>query len=122
MPPLSLPWIMNFMEWKPINTVPLDRDVEIAIIDSKDVHVVAVHVASHTRGGSQPKVKSGFVGYALRTGEICRLNRSIVWQLYFSNLRNRFVSQASMIERAAISATRRVPTTVLSSGNSLSGR
>ena len=32
---------MNFMEWKPINTVPLDRDVEIAIIDSKDVHVVA---------------------------------------------------------------------------------
>jgi hypothetical protein len=29
------------MEWKPINTVPLDRDVEIAIIDSKDVHVVA---------------------------------------------------------------------------------
>ena len=32
---------MNFMEWNPINTVPLDRDVEIAIIDSKDVHVVA---------------------------------------------------------------------------------
>jgi hypothetical protein len=30
-----------FMEWKPINTVPLDRDVEIAIIDSKGVHVVA---------------------------------------------------------------------------------
>jgi hypothetical protein len=29
------------MEWKPINTVPLDRGVEIAIIDSKEVHVVA---------------------------------------------------------------------------------
>jgi hypothetical protein len=29
------------MEWKPINTVPLARDVEIAIIDSTDVHVVA---------------------------------------------------------------------------------
>ena len=37
---LSFPQIINSMEWKLINTVPLDRDVRIAIIDSKDVHVV----------------------------------------------------------------------------------
>ena len=58
---------MKLMEWKPINTVPLDRDVEIAIIDSKDVHVVACpcHLTHH--GGSQPKVKGGFTGYILAT-------------------------------------------------------
>ena len=29
------------MEWNPINTAPFDRDVEIAVIDSEEVHAVA---------------------------------------------------------------------------------
>jgi hypothetical protein len=36
------------MEWNPINTVPLDRDVEIAIIDGKDVHVVTLSMSPHS--------------------------------------------------------------------------
>jgi hypothetical protein len=29
------------MEWKPIDTSPLDRDLELAVIDSKGTHLVA---------------------------------------------------------------------------------
>jgi hypothetical protein len=29
------------MEWKPIDTAPLDRDLELAVIDSKETRVVA---------------------------------------------------------------------------------
>jgi hypothetical protein len=57
-----------------------------------------VHVVSLSAGGSRLKVKGGFTGYALRTGEICRvmsqmktrLKRSVVlrllWPHYFSAL------------------------------------
>ena len=85
------------MEWQTVNTVPRGRDVEIAVIDSEGVVAVAhpcrltEHGWSLSTGG--PKVKSGFIGYALRTGEICRLrksrpNRTVVRRFlppYFSN-------------------------------------
>jgi hypothetical protein len=57
-----------------------------------------VHVVSLSAGGSRLKVKGGFTGYALRTGEICRvmsqmktrLKGSVVlrllWPHYFSAL------------------------------------
>jgi hypothetical protein len=57
-----------------------------------------VHVVSLCAGGSRLKVKGGFTGYALRTGEICRvmsqmktrLKGSVVlrllWPHYFSAL------------------------------------
>ncbi len=32
---------MAIMEWKPIHTVPLDHDVEIAVTDSTGMHAVA---------------------------------------------------------------------------------
>ena len=32
---------MAIMEWKPINTVPLERDVEIGATDSTGMHAVA---------------------------------------------------------------------------------
>ena len=32
---------MAIMEWKPMNTVPLERDVEIAATDSTGMHAVA---------------------------------------------------------------------------------
>jgi hypothetical protein len=56
--------------------VPLERNVEIAIIDSKEVHVGACQCRLTHHAGSQPKVKSGSPGYARRIGEICRLGKS----------------------------------------------
>jgi hypothetical protein len=70
---IGLPWIMAIMEWKPINTVPLERDVEIGATDSTGMHAVACPCRLTEPGGSRLKVKGGFTGYALRTGEICRV-------------------------------------------------
>ena len=41
MTPYGLLWIMRRMEWKPIDTVPRDRDVEVAVTDSTGMHAVA---------------------------------------------------------------------------------
>jgi hypothetical protein len=41
---------MAIMEWKPINTVPLERDVEIAATDSTGMHAVACPCRLTERG------------------------------------------------------------------------
>jgi hypothetical protein len=40
----------GFMEWKPINTVPFDRDVEIAVADSKGLQAVTCPCRLTARG------------------------------------------------------------------------
>jgi hypothetical protein len=48
---IDLPWIiMAIMEWKPMNTVPLERDVEIAATDSTGMHAVACPCRLTERG------------------------------------------------------------------------
>jgi hypothetical protein len=51
------------MEWKPIDTAPLDRDLELAVIDSKETRVVALV-------GLTPKPANEFITYSPHTGEI----------------------------------------------------
>ena len=70
-----------------------------------------VHVVSLSAGGSRLKVKGGFTGYALRTGEICRvmsqmktrLKGSVVlrllWPHYFSALAS--LAMCAAIRRAS---------------------
>jgi len=33
--------LWSIMEWKPIDTAPFDRDLELAVIDSRGTHLVA---------------------------------------------------------------------------------
>ena len=57
------------MKWQTVNTVPHGRDVEIAVIDSEGA-VAVVHPRRLTEHGWIAAEKNGFIGYALRTGEI----------------------------------------------------
>lgn len=41
---------MAAMEWKPIDTAPIDRDVEIAVSDSTGMHAVACPCRLTERG------------------------------------------------------------------------
>ena len=39
------------MEWKPIDTAPFDRDLELAVIDSRGTHLVAFPCRRRTDNG-----------------------------------------------------------------------
>ena len=62
------------MEWKPIDTAPFERDLEVAVIDSGGTRFVAFPCrVSLTTAGSMSKPTSEFTTYAPQAAGSCLL-------------------------------------------------
>ena len=69
------------MEWKPIDTAPFDRDVEIAIIDGKGVRALARPHRLTNRDGSTPKISNVFTGPVLHVDGSLVAHSQIRWHI-----------------------------------------
>jgi hypothetical protein len=69
----------SIMEWKLINTAPFDRDLELAVIDSKGSHPVVFPCRRLVDSGwidVETTRKFTLIPYVPRTGEIGRLTNA----------------------------------------------